>query len=58
MPKSVVFVTIAMVSLLLISDAGATAQWHRLIVAALCAMGWFLAFLAINLFNSRYLGFW
>ena len=57
LPRSVVYVTMAMVSLLLISDAGATAQWHRLIVAALCAMGWFFAFLAINLFNPRYLGF-
>lgn len=57
LPKSVVYVTLAMVSLSLIVDAGATAQWHRLLVAALCAIGWFIVFLAINFVSPRYLGF-
>jgi leader peptidase (prepilin peptidase)/N-methyltransferase len=38
-------------------DAGITGQWHRLLVAGLCAAGWFIAFFGLNFVSPRYLGF-
>jgi leader peptidase (prepilin peptidase)/N-methyltransferase len=56
-PRAIVYPTTALVASLFLFDAGVTGQWHRLLIAGLCAVGWFLTFLAINLLNSRYLGF-
>lgn len=57
LPKLIVYPTLAGVGCLLLLDAVATAEWHKLLVAVVCAVGWFLAFFALNFINPRYLGF-
>lgn len=57
LPKGVVYVTLYGVAASLLVQAAFTGQWHRLLVAALCAVGWFALFLALNLASPRYLGF-
>jgi leader peptidase (prepilin peptidase)/N-methyltransferase len=56
-PKSIVYTTLALVVTALVLDAGLTSQWHRLLIAGLCALGWFVMFFCLNFFEPRYLGF-
>jgi leader peptidase (prepilin peptidase) / N-methyltransferase len=57
LPKGVVYATLYTVALALVIEAAATGQWHRLLIAAICAAAWFVLFLALNLLSPRYLGF-
>ncbi len=57
LPKQVVYPTLFLVTVLLVLAASVTSDWHRLIVALICALAWFTFFLAINLMSPRYLGF-
>jgi leader peptidase (prepilin peptidase)/N-methyltransferase len=57
LPRRIVYPLSVMVGLLLVMAAAVTGDWHDLLVAALCALGWFVLFFAINLFDSRLLGF-
>jgi leader peptidase (prepilin peptidase)/N-methyltransferase len=42
---------------LVVAAATATGQWHRLLIAVLCALGWFVIFFILNFASPRYLGF-
>lgn len=57
LPKRIVYSTLFLVSALLLLAASVTGQWHRLLVAVLCALGWFIIFYAINATMPRALGF-
>jgi len=57
LPKSIVYTTLVLLIAALVLDAGITGQWHRLLVAGLCAAGWFIAFFGLNFVSPRYLGF-
>ena len=57
LPKAIVFPLLGLVGLSLEIVAMATGQWHRLLVASLCALVWFLLFFAINFASPKYLGF-
>jgi leader peptidase (prepilin peptidase)/N-methyltransferase len=57
LPKVIVYPTMGLVASLLTLDAIMTGQWHRLLVAALCALGWFVAFFLLNFASPRLLGF-
>jgi leader peptidase (prepilin peptidase)/N-methyltransferase len=36
--------------------AGLSHQWHRLLIAVLCAVGWFVVFFVLNFVSPRLLG--
>ena len=57
LPKSIVYVTLAMLVVALVPVAALDHQWHRLLVAALCAVSWSAAFFVLNLVSPRLLGF-
>jgi leader peptidase (prepilin peptidase)/N-methyltransferase len=57
LPRKIVYPLSAMVGLLLAMAAAATGHWHDLLVAAICALGWFVVFFALNLIDGRLLGF-
>ena len=57
LPKPVVYTTLYTVGIALVIEAASTGQWHRLLIAAICAAAWFILFLALNLLSPRYLGF-
>jgi leader peptidase (prepilin peptidase)/N-methyltransferase len=57
LPKKIVYPTLVLVGGLLVLAAGLSDDWHRLLVAAACAVGWFLVFFAMNALSPRVLGF-
>jgi leader peptidase (prepilin peptidase)/N-methyltransferase len=57
LPKLIIYPTLALLSMALVVAASATGQWHRLLIATLCALGWFVFFFAINVISPRALGF-
>jgi leader peptidase (prepilin peptidase) / N-methyltransferase len=57
LPKSIVYVTLGLLTVALLLDAATTHQWHRLLIAALCAGCWFILFFGLNFFAPRHLGF-
>jgi leader peptidase (prepilin peptidase)/N-methyltransferase len=57
LPKSIVYTSLVLVIAALVLDAGVSHQWHRLLIAALCAAGWFIVFFTLNFISPRYLGF-
>lgn len=57
LPKVIIYPSFAAISALLILAAGLTHNWHRLLIAALCAFGWFVLFFVINFASPRALGF-
>jgi leader peptidase (prepilin peptidase)/N-methyltransferase len=57
LPKVIIYPSLVAVAALLIVDAGVTNDWHRLFIAALCAVGWFVLFFVINFASPRALGF-
>ena len=57
LPKSIVYVTLILVTASLLVAAGVNDEWHRLAIAAICALAWFLAFYVINFISPAYLGF-
>lgn len=57
LPKSIIYPSLIATGVLLLLAAGVTDQWHRLLIAALCAIGWFIFFFVINFASPRALGF-
>ena len=57
LPKRIVYPTLVMVAALLVGAAAAYGQWHRLLIAALCAISWFVVFFLMNFASPRLLGF-
>lgn len=57
LPRSIVYPTLIMVFVVLLISATFDHQWHRLFVAALCALAWFAVFFVMNLVSPRSLGF-
>ena len=57
LPKKIVYPTLLLVASLLILDSIMTGQWHRLLIASLCGLGWFAVFFLLNLASPRLLGF-
>ncbi len=57
LPKRIVYPVLIMVGVLLVFAAGITDNWHDLLIAALCAMAWFVVFFALNFASPRLLGF-
>src|ERR1700722_5239838 len=57
LPKSIVYTTLGLLTAALVLDAAVTHQWHRLLIAGLCAVSWFAVFFMINFIGPRYLGF-
>jgi leader peptidase (prepilin peptidase)/N-methyltransferase len=57
LPKSIVYTTLVLLVVALVLDAGVTHEWHRLLIAGLCAAGWFIVFFSLNFVGPRYLGF-
>jgi leader peptidase (prepilin peptidase)/N-methyltransferase len=57
LPKAIVYVTLVLLTSSLVLAADATGQWHRFLVAGICATAWFIAFFALNAASPRLLGF-
>ncbi len=57
LPRSIVYPTLAGVGAWLLVSAAYYGQWHRFLVAVLCAAGWFAVFFVLNFFSPRSLGF-
>lgn len=57
LPTRLVYPTLLIVGALLTMDAAITGSWRRLGVAALCALGWWIVFFALNALSPRLLGF-
>ena len=57
LPRGIVYITLAIVAVLLLLAALATHQWLRLLVAGAVALVWFVIFYLMNLVNPRILGF-
>jgi leader peptidase (prepilin peptidase) / N-methyltransferase len=57
LPKVIVYPLLLAVGGLLLMAAIATKQWHFLFIAMACAIGWFVAFFALNAVSPRALGF-
>lgn len=57
LPKSIVYTTLGLLIASLVLDAGITHQWHRLLIAGACSIGWFVVFFVLNFAAPRYLGF-
>jgi leader peptidase (prepilin peptidase) / N-methyltransferase len=57
LPIRIVYPLLFSLGALLILAAAATGQWHRLVVAVICAAASFGFFFAVNLVNPRWLAF-
>jgi leader peptidase (prepilin peptidase)/N-methyltransferase len=57
LPKVIVYPSLVMLAVAVTIDAGATGQWHRLLIAGVCAVGWFVFFFILNFVSPRALGF-
>ena len=57
LPKTVVYATLVLLAVSLVLAATATGEWHRLLIAGICAVVWYVSFFALNFASPRYLGF-
>ena len=57
LPKNIVYTTLGLLIVALLLDSGVTHQWHRLLIAGLCAVSWFVLFFSLNFLSPKYLGF-
>lgn len=57
LPKKIVYPALVLVAALLVLAAGLTDEWHKLIVAGIAAVAWFVVFFAMNALSPRVLGF-
>ena len=57
LPKRIVYVVTVAVGVLILVASAETGDWHRLVVAACSAAGWFVVFFGINATSPRLLGF-
>jgi leader peptidase (prepilin peptidase)/N-methyltransferase len=57
LPKSIIYISLLAMLVLLILDASITHSWHRFLIAGICAAAWFFVFFSINAASPRALGF-
>jgi leader peptidase (prepilin peptidase)/N-methyltransferase len=57
LPKAIIYPSLAMLCVAVVVDASVTGQWHSLLIAASCAVGWFIFFFILNFVSPRSLGF-
>lgn len=57
LPKSIVYVTFILLMISLVLAAAVTGEWHRLLIAVICAAAWFVVFFILNAASPRLLGF-
>ncbi len=57
LPKKIVYPTLALESLLLLSAAARTNGWDKLLVAVICSLAWFVLFFLMNFASPKILGF-
>jgi leader peptidase (prepilin peptidase)/N-methyltransferase len=57
LPKRIIYPVLATLVAMLVMAASANDEWHRLAVAAACALSWFSIFFALNAASPRLLGF-
>ena len=57
LPKKIVYPLLIGVAALLFLAAVATGQWHKLLIAGISAVVWFVVFFALNAVSPRLLGF-
>ncbi len=57
LPKRLVYIHLAIVFAMLLIAASITHEWRHLVIAVCCAIGWWLIFFLLNLFNPHWLGF-
>ena len=57
LPRRIVYATLALVGVALVAGAVSASQWHRLLVAAICAVVPWALFFAINFLQPKALGF-
>lgn len=57
LPRSIVYPTLVGVGGWLLGSAAYYGQWHRLLVAVMCALIWFVLFWILNLVSPRSLGY-
>ena len=57
LPKKIVYPHTILVAALLVLAAAETGAWHSLAIGALCSVGWFVVFFALNFASPRLLGF-
>lgn len=56
LPKKIVYTTIAVELSFFILSSGLGSNWHHLLIGVICAIGWFVIFLAINVISPRAMG--
>jgi leader peptidase (prepilin peptidase)/N-methyltransferase len=57
LPKKIIYPSLVLVTVLLVLASGATHDWNRLEIGAICAAAWFVFFFAMNFASPRILGF-
>jgi len=57
LPKGIIFTVLAGVAVFLVVAAAVYNEWHRLLIAVLCALGWFLVFFLLWAVSPRILGY-
>jgi leader peptidase (prepilin peptidase)/N-methyltransferase len=57
LPRAIIYPTLAIVTALLLLASAASHDWHSMWVAAVCAVGWFIFFWALNFISPRALGY-
>ena len=57
LPKMIIYPSLLGVAAFLTLAAGVNHEWHRLLIAGICALSWFALFFLINLISPRALGF-
>ncbi len=57
LPKRIIYPSLAGIVVSFIAAAGVEHEWHRFLVAGICAVAWFTLFFLLNLISPRVLGF-
>ena len=57
LPKGIIFVDLAGVAIFLLIAASTYDEWHRLLIAALCGLGWFLVFFLLWAVSPKLIGY-
>lgn len=57
LPRKIIYPSLLGVAAFLTLAAGVDHQWHRLLIAGICALSWFALFFLLNLISPRALGF-
>jgi len=57
LPKEIIFVVLGGVAVFLVIAAAVYGEWHRLLIAVLCALGWFLVFFLLWAVSPKFIGF-